>query len=95
MGVYNKFNAALEALQAGKELAKAETWANRANLVALLTVLITSCIGLAREFGYDLHVTGVDIAQVALGFATVGQIVSSLIHTAANEKAQLVPKKRK
>jgi hypothetical protein len=95
MGIINKFEAAYTALQSGKELVHAKTWANRANAVALLTAFLTGAIGLAREFGVEVHVTGVDIAQVALGITTLVQIVVAVIHTMSNPNASLTESKRK
>jgi hypothetical protein len=88
MSLWAKLSAIWQALQAGKQLADPDVWSNRANTVAILTALITAAIGLARGFGIDLPtITGVDIAQIALGLSTLGYIVVPLLHTAANKRA--------
>jgi hypothetical protein len=88
MGIWNKLEAGYGALQAGKQLADPHVWAQRANVISILTALVTSVIGLCREFGVDLPIiSGTDIASIALGIGTLGTIVSSVVHTAANSDA--------
>jgi uncharacterized membrane protein len=88
MSLWAKLSAIWEALQAGKQLANPAVWNNRANSVAILTALITAAIGLARGFGIELPtITGVDIAQIALGLSTLGSIIVPLIFNASNKRA--------
>lgn len=88
MSLWAKLSAIWEALQAGKQLADPAIWSNRANTVAILTTLVTAAVGLARGFGIELPtITGVDIAQIALGLSTLGSIIVPVIHTAANKRA--------
>jgi hypothetical protein len=93
MGIWNKLEAGYGALQAGKQLANPKTWSERANTISVLTVMVTSIVGLCREFGVELPViSGADIASIALGLGTLGTIVSSVLHTASNADAGMRPK---
>ena len=68
-----------QALQAGKELANAETWKNAQLVVSKLTVLASAGIGVAALLGHPLPIS---YEQSTALIAAVGVIVGLLNGTA-------------
>lgn len=95
MTFFEKVTAGYRAMEYGQQLANAHAWADRATAISLLTAFLTAAVGLAKGFGYDLHLEGTDISAIALGLATVGCTISNFMHVAANEQAGKVRNKSK
>lgn len=81
------------ALEQGKALANASTWANRAAATQILLVLLMAGAGVANALGLNLDVSGTDLSAVAQGFAVIGFWITSKIQTASNPYAGKAPKK--
>jgi hypothetical protein len=92
MSIINLLLQLSPALEKGQELAKAETWANRANATAaVLVVLQFLVIGLA-QFGIVLPLGPVELQTVANGASAIGLAVVSYIHTSANKNLGITKK---
>lgn len=81
------------AMEQGKALADASTWANRAGATQALLVILMAGVSVANAFGLNLNVSGTDMSAVAQGIAVIGFWITSRIQTAANPYAGKVPKK--
>ena len=68
-----------EALQAGKELANAQTWKNAQLVTNKLTVVASTALGIAALFGYHIPLTG---EQVVLLMSAIGVVVGMFNGTA-------------
>lgn len=87
MGFFEKISAGYQALEAGKQLKDPAAWSSRANVAAILVVLVNALIALGKAFGYDLNLDGVDANTIANAVSAVGVGLVSLLHTASNPHA--------
>ena len=85
--VIEKIGLVYKALHNGEELANASTWASRANAGAVILIMLQSVVTLAKSFGYDLHLEGADLQNLAGGITAVGVGLVALCHTASNKNA--------
>lgn len=86
--VIQKISAAIDALQAGKELANSSKW-KKVEVVTPLVTLILSAI----PFFVPLDLTMMQIHELAFGIATIGVTVMSYFATATTSKIGVKPKK--
>ena len=76
------------ASQAGQEIADAKIWANRAQVAARLTVLITAVLALVKQFtGFDLGLNDADLQQIGAAIAIIGVSIANCLHVASNPNA--------
>ena len=85
-----------KALQEGVELAKADTWKNRATAVNALVVFLTALAGLAPQFGWDFsHVSQETLTALAGGIFAAASLFNGYVHLASSKKVGLPPKPRR
>jgi hypothetical protein len=88
MNVFLLIKDIYQASEAGQEIAKPETWANRASAAANLTILLTVAFSLLKEFtNFDMGLNEDEIRQVVAGIAVFGVAISNRLHIAANPNA--------
>lgn len=85
--MFDKVKYLYECMQAGKALQDAGVWSRRADLIAKLTALLMAASGLAEAFGYDLRLSGTDVAAVAQGLGVLAVTLVNVLHVASNKEA--------
>jgi len=76
------------ASESGQQLAKPETWANRATVTAKVVVFITVVLAVVNQFtSFGENISAADIHTVAEGIVVVGMFAVDRLHTASNVSA--------
>lgn len=87
MKTLEKLNAAVDALQAGKQLENPSTWkTTQASMGPILVIL-----GVVVQF-VDFPLTGGQLNAIAFGVATIGVLLNSYLTVATTDKLGVTPK---
>lgn len=83
-----------QALQAGKELANAETWKNAQQLANSLTALLVALVAIAAVFGYQIPLSPEQIGSLANGFLVVLGLFNWLATAVSSKRVGILPARR-
>ena len=89
MSALDKFNRALEVLQAGKSLENPEVWKNRQLLMTPILVIL----GAIPYFFPNIPLVAGDQNIIALSLAILGTLVNGYLTVGTTDKIGLPPKK--
>lgn len=83
-----------QAMQAGKELANAETWKDAQQLANSLTALGVAAVGIATVAGVQIPLTPEQVAALVNGFLVVLGLFNWVATAVSSKRAGLVPARR-
>lgn len=83
-----------QALQAGKELANAETWKDAQQLANSLTALGVAAVGIATVAGVQIPLTPEQVTALVNGFLVVLGLFNWVATAVSSKRAGLVPARR-
>jgi len=83
-----------QALQAGRELANAETWKDAQQLANSLTALGVAAVGIATVAGVQIPLTPEQVTALVNGFLVVLGLFNWVATAVSSKRAGLVPARR-
>lgn len=92
MPVIQEYFAFFELFRKGKELANAETWANRKQAANLLGAFLGAALIVAKGFGYDIHVDPETLKDLAAGVAAAVCFGNAVMHAITDKRVGLPAK---
>lgn len=83
-----------QALQAGKELANAQTWKDAQQLANSLTAVIAAAVGIAAFTGHPIPLTGEQISSLVNGVLVVLGLFNWAATAVSTKRVGLLPARR-
>lgn len=85
-GIIQKTTSIWQAFKAGRELANATTWKNRANAIAAITAFMGAIFAIASAWGYQVDITQVDTQALAGGIIAALSMFHAIVHLITSAK---------
>lgn len=80
------------AFKQGKELTNSKTWKDRTIAGSVTVAFLTSAVGVARGFGYDIQIDSATIEAAGFGIAAIVAAVNAVVHVVTSSKVGLPDK---